>query len=313
MIVVTGGAGFIGSHLVLGLNKTGANKIVVVDNLKNEEKNKNLIEAKIVDYIDKIDFLKLIEKRDPFCEDIDFIFHQGACTVTTEWDGRYMLENNFRYSKVLLNFCLERSIPFIYASSAAVYGINSNFAEKRKNEGPINIYGYSKWLFDQYVRSLKNKIKSQVVGLRYFNVFGPGEAHKNNMASVVYHFDSQINEMGELKLFKGSHGYDDGEQRRDFIFVDDVIKINLWMMNNSNISGIYNVGTGKSHSFNDIANAVIKRRKTGRIKYIPFPKELEESYQSYTEANLENLRSVGYEKEFIALDEGVSTYLDAIY
>jgi ADP-L-glycero-D-manno-heptose 6-epimerase len=152
-----------------------------------------------------------------------------------------------------------------------------------------------------------------VVGLRYFNVFGPGEAHKNNMASVVYHFDNQINEMGELKLFKGSHGYDDGEQRRDFIFVDDVIKVNLWMMNNSNISGIYNVGTGKSHSFNDIANAVIKSRKTGRIKYIPFPKELEESYQSYTEANLENLRSVGYEKEFIALDEGVSTYLDAIY
>ena len=241
------------------------------------------------------------------------MFHQGACTVTTEWDGRYMLENNFRYSKVLLNFCLERSIPFIYASSAAVYGINSNFAEKRKNEGPINIYGYSKWLFDQYVRGLKNKIKSQVVGLRYFNVFGPGEAHKNNMASVVYHFDNQINEMGELKLFKGSHGYDDGEQRRDFIFVDDVIKVNLWMMNNSNISGIYNVGTGKSHSFNDIANAVIKRRKTGRIKYIPFPKELEESYQSYTEANLENLRSVGYKKEFIALDEGVSTYLDAIY
>ena len=313
MIVVTGGAGFIGSHLVLGLNKIGENKIVVVDNLKNEEKNKNLIEAKIVDYIDKIDFLKLIEKRHTFCEDIDFVFHQGACTVTTEWDGRYMLENNFRYSKVLLNFCLERSIPFIYASSAAVYGINSNFAEKRKNEGPINIYGYSKWLFDQYVRSLKNKIKSQVVGLRYFNVFGPGEAHKNNMASVVYHFDNQINEMGELKLFKGSHGYDDGEQRRDFIFVDDVIKVNLWMMNNSNISGIYNVGTGKSHSFNDIANAVIKRRKTGRIKYIPFPKELEESYQSYTEANLENLRTVGYKKEFIALDKGVSTYLDAIY
>ena len=201
MIVVTGGAGFIGSHLVSQLKIKGVDKILVVDNLKNNEKNRNLIENEVTEIIDKIDFLELIEKRKPLCEEIDFIFHQGACTVTTEWDARYMMANNFRYSKTLLNFCLERSIPFIYASSASVYGTCTNFSERRKNEGPLNIYGYSKWLFDQYVRSLEKKIKSQVVGLRYFNVFGPREAHKNNMASVIYPFNNQINETEQVKLF----------------------------------------------------------------------------------------------------------------
>ena len=282
MIVVTGGAGFIGSHLVSQLKIKGVDKILVVDNLKNNEKNRNLIENEVTEIIDKIDFLELIEKRKPLCEEIDFIFHQGACTVTTEWDAQYMKANNFRYSKTLLSFCLERSIPFIYASSASVYGTCTNFSERRKNEGPLNIYGYSKWLFDQYVRSLEKKIKSQEVGLRYFNVFGPREAHKNNMASVVYHFNNQINETDQVQLFSGSHGYDDGEQCRDFIFVDDIIDMNLWMMNNPNISGIYNAGTGVAHSFNEIANTVIKNRKKGKIKYIPFPKELEECYQSFT-------------------------------
>ena len=167
-------------------------------------------------------------------------------------------------------------------------------------------------MFDQYVRSLEKKIKSQVVGLRYFNVFGPREAHKNNMASVVYHFNNQINETDQVQLFSGSHGYNDGEQCRDFIFVDDIIDMNLWMMNNPNISGIYNAGTGVAHSFNEIANTVIKNRKKGKIKYIPFPKELEECYQSFTQANLKNLRSVGYKKEFTSLSKGVNAYLDEI-
>ena len=312
MIVVTGGAGFIGSHLVLELKKIGIDKIVVVDNLRNGEKNKKLIENEIFEYIDKIDFLELVEKRAPICNEIDFIFHQGACTVTTEWDCEYMLNNNYRYSKILLDFCLESLTPFIYASSASVYGTSSDFREKRKNEAPLNIYGYSKWLFDQYVRSVKKQIKSQVVGLRYFNVFGPGETHKSDMASVVYHFNKQINETGELKLFSGCHGYDNGEQLRDFIFVDDIIKLNLWMMNNSDVSGIYNAGTGTTHSFNDIANIIIKRRKKGKIRYIQFPKALDECYQSYTQANLKNLRSAGYEREFISIRKGINAYLDVL-
>ena len=242
------------------------------------------------------------------------MFHQGACTVTTEKNVEYMMSNNYMYSKTLLDFCTEREIPFIYASSAAIYGLSSNFTEEEKNEEPINIYGQSKWMFDQYVRDLKIRkiLKSQVVGLRYFNVYGPHETHKKSMASVIYHFNNQINDMGNLNLFSASGGYKNGEQRRDFIYVDDVVKTNVWMMNNRNISGIYNVGTGKSNSFNDIANTIIKRRKKGKINYIPFPKEIEKNYQSFTEADLTKLRSIGYKTEFISVDKGVNLYLDEL-
>ncbi len=314
MIVVTGGAGFIGSHLVSKLNAMGHQDIIVVDNLKNSQKNNNLIKDKISAYIDKSDFIRAIEEREKICEDIDFMFHQGACTVTTERNVEYMMSNNYMYSKTLLDFCTEREIPFIYASSAAIYGLSSNFTEEEKNEEPINIYGQSKWMFDQYVRDLKIRkiLKSQVVGLRYFNVYGPHETHKKSMASVIYHFNNQINDMGNLNLFSASGGYKNGEQRRDFIYVDDVVKTNVWMMNNRNISGIYNVGTGKSNSFNDIANTIIKRRKKGKINYIPFPKEIEKNYQSFTEADLTKLRSIGYKTEFISVDKGVNLYLDEL-
>jgi ADP-L-glycero-D-manno-heptose 6-epimerase len=312
MIVVTGGAGFIGSQLVAGLNKLGREDILVVDDLTDGKKFENLVVNKIADYVDKIVFRSLIEKRDSVCDDIDFIFHQGACSTTTEWNGQYMMDNNYTYSKELLHFCLERSIPFIYASSAAVYGVNTKFSENFENEFPVNVYGYSKLLFDNYVRGLSADIKSQVVGLRYFNVYGAGEAHKKSMASVVFHFNNQIKETGELKLFEGSHGYADGEQLRDFITVDDIVNVNLWMMGNPKISGLFNVGTGKANSFNEVANLIIDWHGKGNIKYIAFPDTLNGSYQSFTKADLSDLRSVGCDYEFTLLNEGVNSYLDLL-
>lgn len=312
MIVVTGGAGFIGSQLVAGLNKIGIEDILVVDDLTDGKKFENLVSNKIADYIDKADFRYLIAERDQLCDDIEFVFHQGACSTTTEWDGQYMMDNNYTYSKELLHYCLERSIPFIYASSASVYGVNTKFSEEPENELPVNVYGYSKLLFDNYVRKLREDIKSQVVGLRYFNVFGSGEAHKKGMASVIYHFNNQIKETGELKLFEGSHGYADGAQLRDFVFVDDVVNINLWMMEHSQVSDIFNVGTGKANSFNDVANLVVDWHGKGSIKYIPFPETLIGSYQSFTEANLAKLRSTGCEYEFTSLKDGVNSYLDSL-
>lgn len=312
MIVVTGGAGFIGSQLVAGLNRLGKEEILVVDDLKDGKKFVNLSVNKIADYMDKDEFRELIQGRNKLCEEIELIFHQGACSTTTEWDGRYMMDNNYTYSKELLHFSIERSIPFIYASSAAVYGINTKFIEKSENENPINVYGYSKLLFDDYVRALKPEPKSQVVGLRYFNVYGPRESHKGSMASVAFHFNSQIKESGELKLFEGSHGYADGEQLRDFIYVDDVVNVNLWLMDNPDVSGIYNIGTGTAKSFNDVANAVIAWHARGEIKYIPFPDTLKDSYQSFTEADINSLRCTGYDKEFTPLEEGVHSYMDIL-
>ncbi|MCZ6802632.1 MAG: ADP-glyceromanno-heptose 6-epimerase [Proteobacteria bacterium] len=312
MIVVTGGAGFIGSQLVTGLNKLGREDVIVVDDLTDGKKFENLAVNKIADYIDKADFRRLIEKRGSICDEIDLIFHQGACSTTTKWDGQYMMDNNYTYSKILLHFCIEQSIPFIYASSAAVYGVSTTFTEEPENECPVNVYGYSKLLFDNYVRGFKTNIDSQIVGLRYFNVFGSREAHKKEMTSVVYHFDKQIKETGEMKLFEGSHGYADGEQLRDFIFVDDVISVNLWMMDNPNVSGLFNVGTGITNSFNNVANVIIDWHGKGKIKYIPFPDALKESYQSFTEASLTKLRAVGYDHESTSLNEGVNSYLDVL-
>jgi len=221
-----------------------------------------------------------------------------------------MMDNNYTYSKELLHFSIEQSIPFIYASSAAVYGINTSFAESAENERPINVYGYSKLLFDNYVRTID--ATSQVVGLRYFNVYGPGEAHKQSMASVAYHLNNQMNECETVKLFAGSHEYSDGEQRRDFIYINDVVKVNLWMMQHTDVSGIFNLGTGEAHAFNKVAEAVIDWHGKGCVEYIPFPESLKNSYQAFTEADIRHLRSVGYKEKFTPLNKGVHAYLDSL-
>ena len=229
-----------------------------------------------------------------------------------EWDGEYLFQNNLLYSKELLKFCLEKSIQFIYASSASVYGSGTNFKEDLNNESPINLYAYSKYLFDQLVRKHLGKNKSQIVGLRYFNVYGPKETHKGSMASVAFHLHQQLKAGTKVNLFKGSDGFADGEQRRDFVYVDDVIDVNLWFMKNPDKSGIYNVGTGKSQTFNEVAEAVIEWNQKGLINYIDFPDHLKGAYQSYTEADIDSLRKAGYSQEFLDVKAGVKKYLDSL-
>ncbi len=309
MIVVTGGAGFIGSNLIGGLNEQGYHDILAVDDLTDGHKFRNMAGHKIADYMDKEDFLALLREADGLHQ-VEAVFHQGACSVTTETDGRYMLYTNYEYSKRLWQACVRSAVPLIYASSAAVYGTGAVFSEADEAATPVNVYAYSKFLFDQYVRRSAHKANSQVVGLRYFNVFGPHEQHKAAMASVIYHFNQQLKHTGKVKLFKGSGGYADGEQRRDFIFVDDVVKVNLWFLQHPELSGIFNVGTGQAHSFNAVANAVISWHGRGEIEYIDFPQHLHGSYQSFTEADISRLREVGYPHEFTGLGQGVRCYLD---
>ncbi|MCV6639095.1 ADP-glyceromanno-heptose 6-epimerase [Candidatus Albibeggiatoa sp. nov. NOAA] len=310
MIIVTGGAGFIGSNIVKALNERGHTDIIVVDNLKKGQKFINLVDCDIEDYIDRQTFLEKIASREYFAASIETIFHQGACSATTEWDGQYMMANNYDYSKNLLTYSLAKKIPFIYASSASVYGGGTTFVEDRRYESPLNVYGYSKFLFDQYVRQRLPTMTSQVVGLRYFNVYGAREQHKDSMASVAFHFNNQIKETGKLRLFEGCDGYGDGEQRRDFISVDDVVAINLWFMENPDKAGVFNVGTGRSQTFNDVANAVINWHQKGEIEYIPFPEHLKGRYQSFTEADITHLRDAGCQHEFKTVEQGVKDYLD---
>lgn len=310
MIIVTGGAGFIGSNLVKGLNAIGKNDILVVDNLKNGAKFRNLVDCDFLDYMDKQEFLQhLIAKTLPYA-DIEIVFHQGACSNTTEWDGHYMMQNNYEYSKQVLKFCEDNSVSFIYASSAAVYGTGTQFVEAVENEHPINMYAYSKYLFDQYIRKTRRPANIRIIGLRYFNVYGPRESHKGSMASVAFHLHNQIQGSECLRLFKASNGYADGEQRRDFIHVDDVVAVNLWCMQGATSNGIFNVGTGESRSFNDVANALIDHHGRGRIEYIEFPDSLKGRYQSFTEADLSALRDAGYSGSFQTLEQGMSAYLD---
>ena len=309
MIVVTGGAGFIGSNLVLGLNARGYDDILVVDHLTNGVKYRNLVDCRIADYLDRSTFLERLQQGCFRAESIEAIFHQGACSTTTEWDGRYMMDNNYEYSKTLFHYCQSHKIPFIYASSAATYGADLTFKEELAYEGPLNVYGYSKFQFDQYLRR-QDKLTAQVVGLRYFNVYGPREAHKGSMASVAFHLNNQIKQADQIKLFEGCDGYGNGEQRRDFIYVGDVVDINLWFLDNPQVSGIFNCGTGRSQTFNDVANAVIKYHGRGHIQYIPFPEHLKGCYQSFTEANLDKLRAAGCDHRFKTVEEGVQLYME---
>lgn len=303
MIVVTGGAGFIGSNIVKALNQIGYNDILVVDNLKDGTKYANLVDLNITDYMDKEDFITSIVAGDDF-GDIDAVFHEGACSSTTEWDGKYMMDNNYQYSKELLHYCIERTIPFLYASSAATYGGRTeNFIEDRQYEQPLNVYGYSKFLFDQYVRALLPQAESQICGFRYFNVYGPREGHKGGMASVVFHLNNQINAGENPKLFAGSEGF-----KRDFVYVGDVAAVNLWFWQNS-VSGIFNCGTGRAESFQAAADAVLDYHKKGQLEYIPFPEKLKGRYQAYTQADLTQLRAAGYQQPFKTVAEGVAEYL----
>ena len=312
MIIVTGGAGFIGSNLVRRLNERGIYDVLVVDELSNGRKMFNLADCRIVDYLEKDDFLKRLRSSDAITRDTRAVLHNGACSTTTEWDGRYMMETNFEFSKELLHACMEHTVPLIYASSAAVYGAGTEFRVSPECEHPINVYAFSKLVFDQYVRQYLPDPGSQVVGLRYFNVYGPGEAHKGGMASVAWHLHNQLAEGDEVRLFSGSDGYGDGEQRRDFIHVDDIVNINFWALDNPSVSGIFNAGTGRSQTFKEVAQAVIDWHGRGRIEYIPFPDHLKGSYQSFTEADISGLREAGYDAPFLTVQQGVARYLDAL-
>ncbi len=342
-IIVTGASGFIGANIVHGLNLRGETDIIAVDNLASSAKFKNLVDGQIADYFDKHEFLDRLlagefdgEKSG---KKIRAIFHQGACSNTMESDGAYMMDNNYRYSLALLDFCQQNQTQFLYASSAATYGGSKEFIEEAKYEAPLNVYGYSKLLFDQIVRkrfleetpdsAYKPKQTAQIVGFRYFNVYGPRESHKARMASVAFHHYHQFKTHRKVKLFAGCDGYANGEQKRDFVFVGDIVKANLFFFDHPEKSGIFNLGTGCAQSFNELSAATVNAClaleansegkapqslaelvKQGFIEYIPFPEDLRGKYQSFTEADLSQLRKAGYLEKFANVEEGVSQYVN---
>jgi ADP-L-glycero-D-manno-heptose 6-epimerase len=322
MIVVTGAAGFIGSNLVRGLNARGVEDILAVDDLTDGDKFRNLVDLRIADYLHKDDFRRRVlsgELPRP-----DAVFHQGACSDTTERNGQFMMDNNFRVTLELFEYCQTREVPFLYASSAAVYGAGPYYVEDPACEAPLNVYGYSKLLFDQVLRRRMGGLKSQVVGLRYFNVYGPREQHKGRMASVAFHNMNQYAREQHVRLFGGWDGYPDGGQQRDFVFVDDVVKVNLFFLDHPEISGIFNCGTGRAQPFNDVAQTVVNTLRlnegqpalplaglvAGRhLRYVPFPDDLKGRYQSHTQADLTQLRAAGYAAPFCDVQTGVGAYV----
>jgi len=321
MYIVTGAAGFIGSNLVRALNDRGED-VLAVDDLTQADKFANLVDCDIADYIDRDDFAERFVKG-AFGR-VDALLHQGACSDTMETDGRYMMENNYRYSMTLLDACGEQRVPFLYASSAATYGAGPRFVEERAAERPLNVYGYSKFLFDQIVRRRLVDATCPITGFRYFNVYGPRESHKGRMASVAFHNFEQFRADGRVKLFEGWNGYGDGMQQRDFVSVEDVVKVNLHFLDRAQ-SGIFNLGTGRAQTFNDVATTVVNaaRREQGQaplslveqvaeglIEYVAFPDALKGKYQSFTQADTTRLREAGYEAHFLSVEEGVGRYCD---
>ncbi|WP_201752689.1 ADP-glyceromanno-heptose 6-epimerase [Sphingomonas changnyeongensis] len=323
-MAVTGAAGFIGGNLLRGLNAIGIDDIVATDDLTDGRKYRNLANARIADYLDHRDFYAALAagRLGAF----DAILHEGACSDTMEHDGRLMMDLNYRCSRQLLDYCEATGTRLLYASSAAVYGGESHFVEQPQYERPLNVYGYSKLLFDQVVRRRQHQM-SQVAGFRYFNVYGPGEAHKDRMASVAFHHINQLRDSGRVRLFGEYGGYAAGEHRRDFVHVDDVVRVKLWFLEHPGQSGIFNLGTGRAQPFNDIARAVVNGVRArdqkppldlsaqvaqGLVEYVEFPEALKGKYQSFTQADISRLRAAGYEAPFLSVEDGVAAYVDHV-
>lgn len=302
MYIVTGGAGFIGSNLIRGLNARGIADVLVVDDMEDGEKHRNLAALEFADLVDYRDFLGLLERFGH--QRVEAIFHQGACSDTMATDGRYVLRVNYEYSKALLEFALGRC-PFIAASSASVYGDGrQGFREEPACEHPLNVYAFSKLLFDRWVRRTLPHARTQVVTLRYFNVYGPQEAHKGRMASVIHKFHGQVAQGGRLEVFEGSD-----EFLRDFLFVDDAVDVNLFFLDHPELSGVFNCGTGRSESFLALAREVARHYPGAEVALVPFPEALRGKYQAFTRADLTRLRAAGYEREPTSLADGVAAYV----
>ncbi|WP_438467348.1 ADP-glyceromanno-heptose 6-epimerase [Marinomonas sp. PE14-40] len=308
MYIVTGGAGFIGSNIIKALNDRGISDILLVDDLTDGKKCINLADLNIADYMDMYDFLDALKNKTLSIK-VDAIFHEGACSATTEWNGKYVMDVNYQYSKAVLDYCLEHKVPFSYASSASVYGAGPIFKEERSHEKPLNMYAFSKFQFDQYIRNILPNAESQIVGFRYFNVYGPREQHKDSMASVAFHLRNQVLAGENPKLFGAYDGYEAGGQSRDFIYVEDLVTTKLWFLDNPQASGIYNLGTGQAEPFKTIATTVISHYEKGEIEYIDFPDHLKGAYQSFTQADISKLREAGYQGDFRDLATGVKDYM----